>query len=110
LVPQELELLAGAGAGRLPAVGTGFAGAAIAAFYLLSQGAAMDTVAMELTTGFGWITRIFGAVSWTLHFGRQLVSDIPALWLYGGLAFIAAMYATFVGLGSAAYRYLYRNN
>jgi hypothetical protein len=92
------------------AVGTGFAGAAIAAFYLLSQGAAIDTVAAEIATGFGWITRIYGVVSWTYHFGRQLVADLPPLWLYGGLAFVAAMYATFVGLGTAAYRYLYRNN
>jgi hypothetical protein len=92
------------------AIGTGFAGAAIAAFYLLSQGAALDTVAAEFATGFGWITRVFGAVSWTYHFTRQLVADIPTLWLYGGLAFVAAMYATFVGLGTAAYRYLYRNN
>lgn len=30
--------------------------------------------------------------------------NIPPLWLYGGLAFIAAMYAAFFGLGAAAYR------
>ncbi len=92
------------------AVGTGFAAAAVAAFYLFSQGAAAETVVQEVTTGFGWISRITGVVSWTYHFVRQLVADIPTLWLYGGLAFIAAMYATFVGLGTAAYRYLYRNS
>lgn len=92
------------------AVGTGFAAAAIAAFYLLSQGAAADSVMHEVATGFGWISRIAAAVSWTYHFVRQLVSDIPPLWFYGGLAFIASMYATFVGIGAAAYRYLYRNN
>lgn len=92
------------------AVGTGFAAAAVAAFYMLSQGAAAETVMHEVATGFGWLHRIGGAVAWTYHFGRQLVADIPPLWLYGGLAFIAAMYATFVGLGAAAYRYLYRNN
>jgi hypothetical protein len=92
------------------AVGTGFAAAAVAAFYLLSQGAAAETVMHEVATGFGWLHRIGTAVAWTYHFGRELVGDIPPLWLYGGLAFIAAMYATFVGLGAAAYRYLYRNN
>lgn len=91
-------------------LGTGFAGAAIAAFYLLSQGAALDAVVTEFAAGFGWITRIFGAIAWTYRFVHQLGADIPSLWLYGGLAFIAAMYATFVGLGTAAYRYLYRNN
>lgn len=91
-------------------LGTAFAGAAIAAFYLLSQGAALDAVATEFAAGFGWITRILGAVAWTYRFVHQLFADVPPLWLYGGLAFIVAMYATFVGLGTAAYRYLYRNN
>ena len=92
------------------AVGTMVAGATVAAFYLLSQGAAADAVVQEVATGFGWITRIIGAISWTGTFIKQLVAGIPPLWLYGGLAFIAAMYATFVGLGTVAYRYLYRNN
>lgn len=92
------------------AVGTMVAGATVAAFYLLSQGAAADAVVQEVATGFGWITRIIGAISWTGTFIKQLVGGIPSLWLYGGLAFIAAMYATFVGLGTVAYRYLYRNN
>lgn len=92
------------------AFGTAVAGAVVAAFYLLSQGAAADAVVQEVATGFGWITRIIGAASWTGNFIKQLVGGIPPLWLYGGLAFIAAMYATFVGLGTVAYRYLYRNN
>lgn len=91
-------------------LGTTVAAAAIAAFYLLSQGAAADAVMHEVGTGFGWITRFVGAASWTYQFIHQLIGGIPSLWLYGGLAFIAAMYATFVGLGTAAYRYLYRNN
>jgi len=92
------------------AVGTSFAGAAVAAFYLLSHGATASAVSQEIATGFGWITRLTAAVSWTFHFLHQLVEGIPSLWLYGGLAFIAALYATFVGLGTAAYRYLYRNH
>lgn len=91
-------------------VGTAVAGAAVTAFYLLSQGAAAGAVAQEVGQGFGWITRLVGAVGWTVNFVHQLIAAIPPLWLYGGLAFIAAMYATFVGLGTAAYRYLYRNN
>ncbi len=91
-------------------VGTGFAAAAVTAFYLLSQGAAADAVAAAVGTGFGWITRLVNAGSWTVNFAQQLVAGIPSLWLYGGMAFIAAMYATFVGLGTVAYRYLYRNN
>ena len=45
-----------------------------------------------------------------MNFASQQLAAIPPLWLYGGLAFLAAMYATFVGLGATAYRYLYRNN
>jgi hypothetical protein len=45
-----------------------------------------------------------------VNFVQQQLAAIPALWFYGGLAFLAAMYATFLGLGTAAYRYLYRNN
>ena len=32
------------------------------------------------------------------------------LWLKRPLAFVGLMYATFMGLGAAAYRYLYRPN
>lgn len=90
--------------------GTALAGTAVAAFWMLTQGATAAAISQEIATGFGWINRLAAAASWTAQFTRQLVGGIPSLWLYGGLAFIAAMYATFVGLGTAAYRYLYRNN
>ncbi len=91
-------------------LGTAFAGVAVTAFYVLSQGAASTAVPQEVAAGFGWITRLVAAGSWAVNFAQRLVEGIPALWFYGGLAFIAAMYATFVGLGATAYRYLYRRN
>ena len=91
-------------------LGTGFAAAGIAAFYQLSQGAAAETVMHDVGTGFGWLTRIVAVVSWSFNFFQQLVAAIPPLWLYGGLAFIGSLYAVFVGVGAAAYRYLYRRN
>jgi len=90
--------------------GTAFATVAVVAFYQLSQGAAADAVAHDVATGFGWVTRLVGVVSWTFNFFQQLVGAIPPLWLYGGLAFIGSLYAVFVGVGAAAYRYLYRRN
>jgi hypothetical protein len=90
--------------------GTAFAGVALTVFYRLSQGAAAETVMHEVGTGFGWISRLVAAGGWTVNFVQQQLAAIPSLWFYGGLAFLAAMYATFVGLGTAAYRYLYRNN
>jgi len=92
------------------AVGTAVASAAVIGFYLLSQGAAVEAVGQEVATGFGWVTRLVAAGTWVVNFSRQLIMGIPPLWLYGGVAFIAAMYAMFVGLGATAYRYLYRNN
>lgn len=90
--------------------GTAVAGAAVTAFWMFTQGATAAAISQEIATGFGWLNRLGAAAAWTAQFTRQLVGGIPSLWLYGGLAFIAAMYATFVGLGTAAYRYLYRNN
>jgi|APLak6261659120_1056016.scaffolds.fasta_scaffold19925_2 hypothetical protein len=92
------------------AVGMAVAGLAVGAFYLFSQGAAAEAITTELGASLGWVNRIVAAGGWTAHFVQQLVGDIPSLWLYGGLAFIGAMYATFIGLGTAAYRYLYRKN
>jgi len=92
------------------AVGATVAAAAVVAFYRLSQGAAASAVTQEVATGLGWVSRLMAAGSWTVNFASQQLAAIPPLWLYGGLAFLAAMYATFVGLGATAYRYLYRNN
>lgn len=40
-------------------------------------------------------------------FVSGLVANIPPLWLYGGLATVAALYVAFFGLGTIAYRTLY---
>ena len=92
------------------AVGTAVAAAAIIGFDLFSQGAAVGAVTQEVATGLGWVSRLMAAATWTVDFVSQQLTAIPPLWFYGSLAFFAAMYATFVGLGATAYRYLYRNN
>ena len=43
------------------------------------------------------------------NFFALIVRNIPALWLYGGLAVVAALYTSLFGLGAAAYRMLYAN-
>lgn len=45
-----------------------------------------------------------------LDVAGTLVSSLPALWLYGGAAFVIALYLTLVGLGAAAYRTLYASS
>lgn len=39
----------------------------------------------------------------------SVASSIPMEWVYGAVAGIAALYATFFGVGAAAYRTLYQN-
>jgi hypothetical protein len=92
------------------AVGGVAAAAAVVGFSRLSQGPAAGAISQELANGLGWVSRLVAAGNWVVNFSHQLLTAIPPLWLYGGAAFIAAMYATFVGLGATAYRYLYRNN
>ena len=78
------------------AVGATVAAAAVVGFYLLSQGAAASAVSHEVATGVGWVSRLVAAGTWTVNLASQLLAAIPPLWLYGGIAFIAAMYATFL--------------
>jgi hypothetical protein len=92
------------------AVGVSVSAAAVAAFYLISQGAAADAIVHDVGVSFAWFGRLYHAGAWVVKFAGDLTAGIPSLWLYGGLAFVACMYATFVGLGTAAYRFLYRNN
>jgi hypothetical protein len=92
------------------AVGTGVSGAAIAAFYLFSQGA--DTSSLATATGerFAGVATMFHVFTWIVRYMSETIASIPPLWLYGGLALVASLYAAFFGLGAAAYRTLYRNN
>lgn len=92
------------------AVGTGVSGAAIAAFYLLSQGAETGALTAAVSQRFSGVTTLFHVFRWICSYASEAIASIPPLWLYGGLAFVAALYAAFFGLGAAAYRTLYRNN
>jgi hypothetical protein len=90
--------------------------AAQAVFLLLSGVIAAILVTLVFRTG----AEVEAASPWTsamsnLRHARLVLASlgeacaavfrgIPPLWLYGGLAFLAAMYATLVGLGAAAYR------
>jgi anti-sigma factor RsiW len=58
-------------------------------------------------TQLGWIENMRVLSHAIVGFGEIIIRNIPALWLYGSLAIAAALYATFFGLGAAAYRSLY---
>jgi hypothetical protein len=61
------------------------------------------------STQFTWIQTASAVVAGVADFFGVLYRSIPPLWLYGGLAFVALMYAALFGLGAAAYRTLYAN-
>lgn len=54
-----------------------------------------------------WIENARVVINAIGNFFQIILRNIPALWLYGVLAVAAALYATFFGLGAAAYRSLY---
>lgn len=56
---------------------------------------------------FAWMEGGLAVVRATADFFDILFRNIPPLWLYGGLAFLAAMYAALFGLGAAAYKALH---
>ena len=61
------------------------------------------------STQFAWaqsVTAVFAGVG---SFFGTVYRAIPPLWLYGGLAIIASLYAALFGLGATAYRLLYAN-
>lgn len=91
-------------------VATAFAGTVVAASYSLFSGASLEKAAAEAGERLSLFTRLWHAATWTADFVSAQVAAIPSLWLYGGLAFVATMYAAFFGLGAVAYRALYRPN
>lgn len=96
--------------GAFLAVSTGVAGAIMTAFYVGVSGVDTGAVAAQAGERLGLFTKAYHAAEWAAGFGSLMFANIPSLWLYGGIAVIAALYATFFGLGAAAYRTLYRNN
>ncbi len=92
------------------AVSTGITGALVTAFYVWVSGVDTGAVAAQASERLSLFTKAYHAAEWVADLSAQVFSTIPAVWLYGGVALIAALYATFFGLGAAAYRTLYRNN
>jgi hypothetical protein len=59
------------------------------------------------STEFAWLQTASDLVDRVSDFCGVIYRGIPPLWLYGGVAFVAIMYAALLGLGTAAYRLLY---
>ncbi len=89
---------------------TSVTGGVVAAFYFGFTDVNTSAVVAEAGQRLSFFTQIYHVATWIGQLGSQVFGTIPPLWLYGGLASIAVLYATFFGLGAAAYRTLYRNN
>lgn len=88
----------------------GVTGTVMAAFYLVFTGAETSAFVAQAGARLSFLTKIYHTAVWVAEFTANVFSNIPPLWLYGGVALIAALYATFFGLGAAAYRALYRRS
>jgi hypothetical protein len=56
---------------------------------------------------FTWVDSAFAVAHAITGSIEIILRNIPSLWLYGSLAFFAAMYFTLFGLGAAAYKALH---
>jgi hypothetical protein len=59
------------------------------------------------STQFAWMETGVALIRAVTESAQVIFRSIPTLWLYGGLAFIGALYFALFGLGAAAYRTLY---
>lgn len=92
------------------AVATIFAGSMVAACFALFSGADVAAATSAAGERLSVFVKLYHVATWVFDFASYLLSSIPPLWLYGGLAFAATLYVALFGLGAAAYRTLYRTN
>lgn len=65
--------------------------------------------ASDLAPQFALLQPVVDFAGTSFGAAAAIVRNIPPLWLYAGLAFLATMYATLFGIGAAAYRILHPN-
>lgn len=92
------------------ALATGVTGAVLTGFYLGLNNVEQSAAAGEAAARFDGLVRLGAALTGLADFVSLVLRNIPPLWLYGSAAFAALMYATFFGLGAAAYRALQRSH
>jgi hypothetical protein len=90
LAARLVFLLASIGAGRLALRASGWLATPI------ESGSLSPSLPPEVS----WIHSFVTAIAQVLH-------HMPSLWVYGGLALVAVMYAALFGLSATAYRTLY---
>jgi hypothetical protein len=89
---------------------TGAAAGFLAFFYSGFSNVNTSVVVAQAGEKLSFFTQIYQIATWIVDLGAQVVARVPSIWLYGAAALVAALYGTFLGIGAAAYRVLYRNN
>jgi hypothetical protein len=89
-----------------------FVGSALAAALVISglimlvQSRGANELASSVATSFGWLFLARDSAASLYGMARMLLAAAPPLWLYGGLATVAACYAALAAIGAATYRTL----
>ena len=83
------------------------AAAFVMALFAMLHGVAPAQLAAAAADRFAWLAGVRGLLSAGAGAAGAIWRSIPPLWLYGAFAFIAACYATLLGVGAAAYRTLH---
>lgn len=89
---------------------TGLIAAVAFGLTLLARGPEANALTHQVNEQLQGVSSLMTFGKWAVDFTSQMLGSVPSLWLYGGFAVIAALYATFFGLGAVAYRTLYRSN
>src|SRR6185312_6050825 len=82
----------------------------VVAFYFGFNDVNASGVVAQAGEKLSFFTQIYHVATWIAGLATQVFASIPSIWLYGALALVAALYGTFLGIGAAAYRVLYRNH
>lgn len=90
-------------------LGAGVAVSVVFGIVAAQAGFDLGVVTAFFAREFAWIQAGLSLARSLGDFASIVFRSIPPLWLYGGLAFMGAMYVALFGLGAAAYRTLYVN-
>jgi hypothetical protein len=85
----------------------GFAKVAIMLAVWITGGFSAAHFHEVFATQYAWFDALAVVGAALRDFVVATINGIPPLWLYGGLAVVAALYMALFGLGAAAYRTLY---
>ena len=88
---------------------TAIAGSLIAVGAIFLTGVDGSEVSAHAAARLSFLVNVYHVAMWAVDLGSRMLRGIPPLWLYGGLGVLAALYASFFGLGAAAYRTLVRS-